>query len=153
MELIIIIIVVSVISNIIKSMREAQQNTNQPNRKIPGQVDFPGKGFNLSGNQPPIINTSLSEEPYTVSHNEQTDELTSRSVISNEQEAQRQIATGNLSPVESLQNPTYQGVESSYAIGKEQPQRHHQLDLSPSAFINGIILKEVLGPPKSRRQS
>ncbi len=152
MELIILIIVASVISNIVKSMREAQQKTNQPNRKIPGQGEFPGKGFNLSGNQPPIINTSLSEDPYTVSHNEQNDELTSRSVISNDQQAQWQIATSNLSPVASSQDSTNQDIESSYAIIEEQSQRHHKLDLSPNAFINGIILKEVLGPPKSRRQ-
>ncbi|NLC44587.1 MAG: hypothetical protein GX783_09940 [Clostridiales bacterium] len=146
MELIILIIVASVISNIVKSMREAQQKTNQPNRKIPGQGDFPGKGFNLSGNQPPIINTSLSEEPYTVSHNEQNDEL-----ISNDQEAQWQIATSNLSPVASTLSPTNQADESSYAIRKEQSQRRHKLDLSPDAFVNGIILSEVLGSPKSRR--
>ena len=132
-------------------MREAQQKTDQPNRKTSDQGDFPGKGFNLSGNQPPIINTSLSEEPYAVSHSDQKDELTSRSVISNDQEAQRQIATSNLSPMESSRNPINQDIESSYAISKEQTQRHHKLDLSPNAFINGIILKEVLGPPKSRR--
>lgn len=150
MELIILVIVVSIIGNVIKSIREAQQKANQPNRKIPGQGDFSGKGFNFSGNQPPKVDTYSTSDRNTVSYSGQTSDRNSEY-----QSVRRQIVTNSITPVtSSVTSPaaSYGEVtEPLHAIELDQTQKRHKLDLSPNAFINGIILREVLEPPKSRR--
>lgn len=163
MELIILIIVASIIGNVVKSIREAQQNTTQPYRKIPGQGDFPGKGFNLPGNQPPKVNTYTTQDLFTNSYGEQKNNQVPQSRSEN-----RQIATSSITPVTaSATDPVTSSVTASkialegtysevsepiHVIDLDQTQKHHKLDFSPNTFINGIILYEVLGPPKSRRQ-
>ncbi|MDD2503105.1 MAG: hypothetical protein PHG58_04510 [Clostridia bacterium] len=158
MELIILVIVVSIIGNVIKSIREAQQKANQPNRKIPGQGDFSGKGFNFSGNQPPKVDTYSTSDRNTVSYSGQTSDRNSEY-----QSVRRQIVTNSITPVtSSVTAPVTSSVTSPAAsygevteplhvIELDQTQKRHKLDLSPNAFIDGIILREVLGPPKSRR--
>ncbi|HHY82176.1 MAG TPA: hypothetical protein GX505_05785 [Clostridiales bacterium] len=156
MEFIIIIIIAAVVGNILKAASQAQRkqtytgrNINMPGRNIPGGQPMPRYDRQPSEWTMHPVNTG--SEAITDSRKRESSFVSRRAGFIDDEPVSLEL--GGYQKIDSSQ-PAYKGGISKplQVIETGITQRRHKLDFSRDSLINGIVLSEVLGPPKSRRK-
>ena len=130
-EIIIIFIIVSVIGNILKGIGQASQR-GKPRQPVPGRTaDY---------EKPLVGDTSADFDRYGAGRADIVyDRLDDIS-------AEEGFRAGGQSVYESYD------FDMKPANTQHSPGRRNKLSFSRDSIINGIILSEILQPPKSRRR-
>ena len=157
MEIIIIMIVVSVVANIIKSAGQGQQQTKGAGSGrrpgFPRQGNIPGRGFPMPGSQPPGFDTyPVGQSDFSIEEPRRQQTTIQTHGYDLEREASSDIFTTGTIPTTKFSQPAApMGVRKPLQVVDTNQAPKYKLDLSRDSMINGIILSEVLGQPKSRR--
>lgn len=152
MEIIILLIVVSVIANIIKSAGRTQQQSRRTGRGVPGQSGIPGRGLYVPGNQPPGFDMYPMGEPDYRSEQTRSEEKADLEISWDIDKDTPYTYERRSAPIMDVPQsaPPMDIVKQPQVQDTNQAEKY-KLDFSRDSFINGIILSEVLGRPISRR--
>ena len=145
MDVIVLFVIIGIIGSI---LRNAANKAHQP-PPFPRRASFPGRTSFPVG-------TPGSSQENTSSSLESTDAGWSRQEDENRTAAPDPYAVASSGYGEDVADEVVDTMVESEPLQlislDDEHKRRHELDLSESGFLNGIIISEILGPPKARKR-
>lgn len=155
MEFIILMIVVSVVANIIKSANQGKQQTKPAGRGrrpgFPERGAIPGRNFPLPGNIPGFDTYPMGQSDFPMDKSRRQEEALQEHRYDSVEAPADFFAKEPVPQADLSQPAAPMGTAQRLQVIDLDHDPKHKLEFTGDSIINGIIMSEVLGQPKSRR--
>lgn len=152
MEVIVIIIVVAVISNIVRAAKMQQSGRQHyPTVRMPDMPGFPGANKVPVREVPDAAAGSTPWSQMAGSRGSSTRSFAGERMEAESMPMSYESTSDNYIAGRSITPTVAATTEPIQVLSIDEQKKNHKLDFSESGLLNGIVLSEILGPPKGRR--